>query len=225
MDSFVYKWINLTLGKIYIGYHKGTEFDGYVCSSSSNKFWEDFNNPEYKWEREILHRGTMKECQLLESKLLDGIDITSDHVYNNRNNLMFNFDEEVRQKLINAANKRSKNPEYIKKLSDASKNQWKNPEHRRLISEKNTGKKHNQQTIEKIKLSRSEQVITRESRIKAAAKLVGKPRPDSVKQAISLARKNDPIITCPHCGKNGKGGAMHRFHFINCKLKNERLVH
>ena len=36
----------------------------------------------------------MKECQLLESALLDSIDITSDSVYNNRNSLMFNFNEE-----------------------------------------------------------------------------------------------------------------------------------
>jgi hypothetical protein len=217
MDSFVYKWTNLTLEKVYIGYHKGTESDGYICSSASKKFWEDFNNPEYKWEREILHRGTMKECQLLESKLLNEIDITSEHVYNNKNNLMFNFDEEIRQKLVSAANKRSKNPEYIKKLSDASKKQWENPEHRRLISEKNTGKKHSERTIEKLKLARSKQVITRESRIKTAEKLIGRPRPDSVKKAISLARKNDPVLTCTHCGKNGRGGAMHRFHFKNCK--------
>ena len=217
MDSFVYKWTNLTLGKIYIGYHKGKEDDGYICSSSSSAFWEDFNNSNFEWSREILYRGTMKECQLLESKLLDEINIKSKSVYNNKNNLMFNFDEEIRQKLVNAANKRSKNPEYIKKLSDASKKQWENPDHKKLIREKNTGKKHSKETKEKIKLARSRQIITKESRVKAAAKLIGKPRPDSVKEAISLTRKNDPVLTCPHCSKTGKGGAMHRFHFANCK--------
>lgn len=25
--------------------------------------------------------------------------------------------------------------------------------------------------------------------------------------------------TCPHCGKEGGGGVMYRFHFDNCKLK------
>ncbi len=220
MDSFVYKWTNLTLGKIYIGYHKGSETDGYICSSRSDKFWKDFNDPAYKWEREILYKGTMKECQLLESKLLNEIDIKSEYVYNNKNNLMFNFDDEIRQKLVNAANKRSKNLEYIKKLSEATKQQWQNPEHRQRIREKNIGKKHSEETKEKIKLARSKQVITKESRTKAAEKLVGKPRPSSVKQAISLARKNDPILTCVHCGKEGKGGAMYRFHFTNCKNKN-----
>jgi hypothetical protein len=27
------------------------------------------------------------------------------------------------------------------------------------------------------------------------------------------------VYTCPHCGKIGKGGGMHRYHFDRCKLK------
>lgn len=27
--------------------------------------------------------------------------------------------------------------------------------------------------------------------------------------------------TCPHCGKEGNGAAMHQWHFNNCKLKNK----
>jgi hypothetical protein len=30
---------------------------------------------------------------------------------------------------------------------------------------------------------------------------------------------NPPTHTCPYCNKEGKGGAMFRFHFDNCKLK------
>jgi len=30
---------------------------------------------------------------------------------------------------------------------------------------------------------------------------------------------NPPTHICPHCNKVGKGGAMFRFHFDNCKLK------
>lgn len=224
MDSFVYKWTNLTLQKIYIGWHKGSEFDGYICSSSSEKFWNDFKNPDYEWKREILYRGLMKECQSLESKLLDDLDIKSEFVYNNKNNLMFNFDEEIRQKLINSAKKRAEDQDYIKKLSEDAKKQWQNSDHRRLVSEKNTGKKHSEKTIEKIKLARKKQVITKESRLKTAEKLIGKPRPQEVKDAISLARKNDPILTCTHCDKKGKGGAMYRFHFDNCKNKKCRQI-
>jgi hypothetical protein len=217
MDSFVYKWTNITLNKIYIGWHKGSETDGYISSSASEKFWNDFNNPLFEWSREILFRGSMKECQILESKLLCEVDIKSENVYNNRNNLMFNLDDEVRQKLSDAAVKRSQNPDYIKKLSDASRKLWQDPEHRKLISEKNSGKIHTEETKEKIRIARSKQVITKESRIKASEKLIGRPRPDSVKEAISLARKKDPVVICPYCEKKGKGGAMHRFHFNKCK--------
>ena len=31
--------------------------------------------------------------------------------------------------------------------------------------------------------------------------------------------KNKPITECPHCGKQGKGNVMFRYHFTNCKNK------
>jgi len=31
--------------------------------------------------------------------------------------------------------------------------------------------------------------------------------------------KNKPITVCPHCGKQGKGNVMFRYHFTNCKNK------
>lgn len=217
MDSFVYKWTNITLNKIYIGWHKGTEDDGYICSSASDRFWNDFKNINYDWKREILHKGPMKECQLLESELLDSIDITSENVYNNRNNLMFNLNDEVRSKLSKAAKKRALNPEYIKKLSEAKKRLWEDPAHRDRIKKTHTGKKLSDQAKDKIRAARANQKITKESRIKAGEKLKGRPRPESVRLAISRARKNDPMLQCPHCSKFGKGGSMSRWHFDNCK--------
>lgn len=221
MDSFVYKWTNTTLNKIYIGYHKGTEDDGYVCSSSSTIFWEDFKNPNYIWQREILFRGDMKDCQLLESKLLDDIDITSDHVYNNRNNLMFNLTEEVREKLKQAAIKRGQNPEYKKMQAERTKKQWENnPLRRAKQSALAKTKIASDETKQKIKEARARQIITPESRRKAAEKIKGMQYPKSHGEKISLARKNAPVVFCPHCGKEGKsGGAMFRFHFDKCKNK------
>jgi len=188
MDSFVYRWTNKTLNKIYIGFHKGTEDDGYICSSASKKFWEDFNNPAYVWQREILYRGIMKECQEVERKLLDELDITSEDVYNQRNNLMFNLDNEVRNKLSEAAKKRNQNPEYIEKLRQASRKQWENPEHRLNVSKANTGKKHSSETKQKIKEARAKQLITPESRMKAAEKLKGHSVSVETRQKISKAR-------------------------------------
>lgn len=204
MDSFVYRWTNLTLNKIYIGWHKGTEDDGYVCSSSSDQFWDDYNNPNYEWQREILFKGTMPECQLLESQLLDSLDITSENVYNNKNNLMFNFNEEIRSKLKIAALKRGEDPEYRKLQSERTRAQWEaNPERRKIQSEKAKRQIVTNETKEKIRLARSKQIITKESRIKSANTI-----------------KNAPDIICTHCGKKGRYlGSMKKNHFDKCKLK------
>ena len=218
MDSFVYKWTNLTLGKIYIGYHKGLEDDGYICSSASKLFWDDFNNQTYVWHRDIVYKGSMRDCQLYESHLLDNLDITSKLVYNNKNNLMFNFNEEVKRKLSDAAVRRGRDPEYRRQQSERSKLLWQDPKHRERISKANTGKKASYETRLKIKEARKHQVITPESRSKAVQKLIGVPRPQHVKEAIAAARKNAPTVVCPHCGTVGKfGGSMKRWHFTNCE--------
>ena len=70
MDSFVYCWSNLTDSKVYVGYHKGAEDDGYICSSRSQEFWDDFYNPEKEWSRSIVAHGTKDECRSLESEML-----------------------------------------------------------------------------------------------------------------------------------------------------------
>jgi hypothetical protein len=204
MDSFVYCWTNLTLNKIYIGWHKGTEDDGYVCSSSSKQFWNDYNNPGYKWQREILFKGTMPECQLRESEMLDGIDITSDNIYNNRNNLMFNLNDEVRTKLKIAALKRGENPEYRKAQAERTRAQWAaNPERRKAQSEKAKQQVMTDEIKEKIRLARANQIITKESRLKSASTI-----------------KNAPSIVCPHCKATGRYlGSMQKKHFDKCEAK------
>lgn len=204
MDSFVYRWTNLSLDKIYIGWHKGTEDDGYICSSASAKFWEEFNNKNYKWVRDILFKGTMKECQLLESKILDELDITSDKIYNNRNNLMFNLTDEVREKLKASAIKRGEDPKYRKAQAERTRLNWENnPDRRKLQSEKAKQQKVTEETKNKIRLARQKQIITPESRVKAAEKI-----------------KNNPNIICPHCGSSGRYlGSMKKKHFDNCNKK------
>jgi hypothetical protein len=204
MDSFVYRWTNLTLNKIYIGWHKGAEDDGYVCSSASGQFWNDYNNSFYRWQREILFRGTMPECQLLESQILDSLDITSDNIYNNRNNIMFNLDEEVRAKLKAAALKRGADPKYRKAQAERTRAQWaSNPERRKLQSEKAKQQVMSDEIKEKIRRARATQVITKESRLKSASTI-----------------KNAPDVICPHCKSTGRYlGSMKKKHFNNCRSK------
>jgi len=43
-----------------------------------------------------------------------------------------------------------------------------------------------------------------------------------VRKRTPEAQLNQPRIECPHCGRIGKGSAMVRYHFNNCKLKDNK---
>jgi predicted transcriptional regulator len=219
INSFVYCWTNHTLQKIYIGFHKGTEDDKYVCSSRSEQFWSDFNNTEYKWSRQIIAKGTMKDCQVLESAILDSIDITSEYVYNNKNNLMFNLNDEVRDKLKAAAKKRNTNPNYIAVLSQKTKKQWDDPKFHEYMSKINTGKKLSEETKDKLREIRKNQVFSKESIEKAANSNRGKKRSEETKQKFKEISKNRPRVCCIFCRKEGVKPSMVRYHLDNCKEK------
>ena len=67
-DCFVYQLTNLHNGRYYIGYHKGTETDGYICSSRNYELWEDMQ--EHTFTREVFQYGSKEDCKRLESNLL-----------------------------------------------------------------------------------------------------------------------------------------------------------
>jgi hypothetical protein len=99
-EAFVYIWKNLANNNSYIGYHKGTQDDGYVCSSASTRFWNDRENPAMQWKREIVFQGSRLECVQHEHSLLMNIDLRSDSYYNNsRGGGVVIFTDEIREKL------------------------------------------------------------------------------------------------------------------------------
>lgn len=54
-EAFVYRWTNLSNGKIYIGKHKGTSDDGYI--SSGKAFLQVYNQNPQDFVRDILFEG------------------------------------------------------------------------------------------------------------------------------------------------------------------------
>ena len=70
----------------------------------------------------------------------------------------------------------------------------------------NYGKTHSLETREKIKISLTGLKHSEETRKKMSEARKGK-------------KKNFKTITCPMCGKEGKGPNMSRYHFNNCKNK------
>jgi hypothetical protein len=117
MNSFVYIWTNNSTGKKYVGYHKGTETDGYVCSSKNQKFWDDYKAGVLT--RKIVFYGTMQECIELESKIIKSEKI--ENLYNRNLNGKIIFTEDLRKKLSTAHKGRKQDATWLKNRSDSLK--------------------------------------------------------------------------------------------------------
>lgn len=83
-QAFVYRWTHIPTGKWYIGYHKGTPNDGYICSSKIVKPLIKANPTE--WSRKILKTGTQQEMLEHEVFLLKLFDAKKDPMSFNQTN-------------------------------------------------------------------------------------------------------------------------------------------
>lgn len=72
MEAFVYSWRNKETGRLYIGWHKGSPDDGYVCSSKILR--EEYEKDQSKFERFIIARGTAEDMVALETAILKSVD-------------------------------------------------------------------------------------------------------------------------------------------------------
>lgn len=93
------------------------------------------------------------------------------------------------------------------------------------------GKTHNEDTKKKLSEARDGMIVAKD--INTGEKLwvtkeefksdkyvgitSGTTMTDETKRKISEAHKKKPILTCPHCGKQGRAN-MNRYHFDNCKM-------
>lgn len=199
MEAFVYEWINLTNNKKYIGYHKGSKDDGYVCSSSSSIFWEDFKNPNMKWQRRILAEGTTDACLIIEQRILKEIDLKSDEFYNNARGSEVIFTDEVKEKIR---------------------------QHHLGGSSGMKGKKHTDETKRKQSEALKDRIFTQEhlNKLRKPNKdSSNKKGPKSEAHIMNMKEsfKKRENIQCPHCEFIGKPANVKRWHFDNCKLKKD----
>lgn len=186
-QAFVYSWRNKTTNKIYIGWHKGCEDDGYVCSSKV--LMEEYQINPQNFERFIIAHGTSEDMKLLESSILKNVDAKNNSEYYNQHNGDGLFchtqphTEESKQKMSLAHKTRTV---YAKgwKMTDEMK-----VRHKEGI--KNRGK------VWKQKISNGN-------------------KHNYSKKIGGLYKINHEKISCPHCGKLGQYAAMKRWHFNNC---------
>jgi len=145
-DSFVYIWTDLLTSKRYIGYHKGTPDDGYVCSSKP--MLTEYNMRPQDFTREIVAQGSQPEMHTFEQDLIKSTNAHKDPGYYNQSLATGPFYQrgpitpETRSKM-SVAKKGKKgypvSPETRAKISVAKKGTLLTPETRAKISVANKG--------------------------------------------------------------------------------------
>jgi len=113
-EAFVYCWTDKVTNKLYIGAHKGSEDDGYVCSSKY--LMNEYKQRPNDFSRQIIAKGTFKDMFVFESKILQSLNASKDPMmYNRQNNDRKHYNykghsEDTKNKIGQANNKPQKNP-------------------------------------------------------------------------------------------------------------------
>ena len=169
MEAFVYCWTDKITNKLYVGSHKGTPDDGYICSSKT--MFEEYNKRPDDFHRQIVAEGNLLDIRNLESKILQSADAKNNEwFYNKHQNDGFYFDgwkkgehtEQHRKNMSIAASKRIRTKEHIEKLQAGRRGSKNTTEHTAALVNSRLGSKHSEET--KKKMSESKQKISPERR-------------------------------------------------------------
>lgn len=117
-EAFVYSWTDYDTDMLYVGYHKGSLDDGYICSSKA--MLAEYNQRPHSFTRQIIATGTMDDMIALEKAILVSDNAASNPKYYNRSNGGgVVFTEEVRQQMSEKASMRVVSEETRRKMSSA----------------------------------------------------------------------------------------------------------
>jgi hypothetical protein len=83
-EAFVYLWVNKTNDQKYIGTHKGSDKDGYICSGGL--MLEEFNKNPQNFVRTVLAYGSQQAMKELETMLILQLGASRSGMYYNRSN-------------------------------------------------------------------------------------------------------------------------------------------
>jgi len=125
MQAFVYCWTDHQTNKLYIGVHKGTPDDGYVCSS--RLMFEEYKDRPKDFTRQIIASGTWEDMYKFESKLLAALNAAADDgFYNKFNGFGQPLTEDAKKKIGQKSLERWMN------LPDEVKKNWSIKSHQQL---------------------------------------------------------------------------------------------
>jgi hypothetical protein len=97
-----------------------------------------------------------------------------------------------------------------------------------LIGKANSGKNNilfgknlTEETKQKLSKAHKGKILSEEHKQKISQSQMGKILSEEHKQKMRYEIANRPSVTCPQCNKVGKDKGMKRWHFNNCRIKNE----
>lgn len=197
--AFVYRWTDVLTGKYYIGAHKGTPDDGYICSSK--EMLREYNSRPQHFKREILEFFLdWESSHTFEIKILSEVNAAANTCYYNRHNGTHKFycighSETSRSRL-----KGKQSPSYGRVVSD---------EERQKRSSRLKGICPSPKCIEAARLHATGKIASPETRVKMSLTRKGKPKSENHRKLLSEAAKaryinNWSTVICFHCGESFK---------------------
>lgn len=182
MEAFTYIWTDHKTNKFYVGSHKGTPDDGYVCSSKL--MLEQYSVRPKDFTREIIATGSFLDMRNFEATLLDKLDAKRNPSMYNQHNGNGDFylkgHTVISKKKIGDANRGNIRPDVVErnKLGQSEETKEKISKNHQDVSGKNNpmyGKTHSKMTVEKMSENRKGKGT--------------KPKSEETKIKMALARK------------------------------------
>ena len=170
MNSFVYCWTDHSTSKLYVGFHKGSPDDGYICSSKHMK--KEYKARPQDFTRQIIAVGTYEDCRTFENAVIKAMFEQNVPCYNLNVNGVIRFTDEIKAK-ISATHKG-------KIISEGHKDAIRNWHKTRPPTSEETREK-----IRQSKLGKKRKPFTEEAKRNMGLARLGKKRPPEIGQAIS----------------------------------------
>lgn len=231
MNFIIYKTINNTNGKYYIGMHRTSNInDGYLGSGKAiTRAIEKYGKNNFS--KEILFVFDNEEDMIRKE-----IEIVTEDVVKDERS--YNMTLGGLGGFYHIDTSGENNPNY-------GKANWKNGKTEEEIAEINKkraspgekngmfGKTHTEEAIQKIIegnkawLETPEGIASKEKKARELSdRMKGVPKSEEQKKKMSESAKKSwesrPIIECPHCDVSSKSASvMTRFHFDNCKFNQQ----
>lgn len=192
-EAFLYQWLDKTTNKKYIGIHKGTLDDGYICSSKM--MLEEYEKRPMDFQREILDFGSLNVMIIKETGLLKKVNAASNCEYYNMHNGDGNFynkghTEETKKKIYKK-NKGNSRPDLAER-------------NRRGLSQKT-----------RKKISKNHHDVSGYNN-----PMFGKKHSEETKKSISEKKKKDPYLKLPKSEETRLKMALARKKFWENKKRN-----